>query len=76
MKSALKGHAMKIHESDAFWEGGEDAWWKGLRDAIKAAAERIKSTESDEERIKAQAALERLNRQLADAKKNGRSWLF
>ena len=64
------------HSRDSFWNGGAAAWRRGLREAICAANERIESAASEEDRNEAQAALERLNKQQADAKKNRRRWLF
>lgn len=67
---------MKIHESAAFWEGGADAWWQGLRDAVRSAEKRLKTATSDEARQSAQAELEDLQRQQRDASQNGHRWLF
>ena len=67
---------MTSQQSDGFWEGGEEAWWRGLEDAIKAADERLKQAATAEERREAQSQLDELKRQEADAKQNGDQWLF
>jgi hypothetical protein len=67
---------MQHQSTDNFREGGADAWWTGLRDAVKSATERLKCSASDDERREAQAQLDELARQKADAERNGDRWLF
>lgn len=67
---------MKARDCDGFREGGEYAWWQGLRDAIRFATDRLKTARSEEERTEAQAELERLKAQQAHARRNGGRRLF
>lgn len=67
---------MKHRESNGFWEGGYDAWWDGLRAALHSAADRLKAAEDDDDRDAAQAELDRLKEQRADANQNSDRWLF
>ena len=62
--------------TDQFWEGGECAWWRGLREAIKTATERLQSAATEEEKSEVQSKLDRLSQQQADAEVNGHKWIF
>jgi hypothetical protein len=67
---------MKVLTSIGFRSGGRIALWLGQFAAIRAATERLRSATTEEERREAQAALERLKEQQADAEQNGDRWLF
>ena len=61
--------------TDSFWIWVRLAWHRGLKQAVNAAAEKLEVAETDDERAGAQRRLEELQRQQADANRNGGSWL-
>jgi hypothetical protein len=67
---------MQSHHTDGFWEGGERAWWRGLKVAIDAAKQRLDKAQSDEERRTAEADVQKLDAEAVAAEKHGDEWLF
>lgn len=62
--------------SNGVWSGGRGAWWKGLREAVQNAEERVSRSTTEETRQVAQSELELLKRQERDAKQSSHRWLF